>query len=141
MGRKGISKSQMQQMTLSELQQMKKQEIQGVDNEIYILGNPPFAGSSWQTDLQKNDIINLFPKTKKVDYIACWFLKGINFIQNSNTKMSFVTTNSICQGEQVQLVWNQILNNNVEIFFAHQSFKWQNKSLILLSYFFQNNQK
>jgi len=100
-------------------------------DEIYILGNPPYLGSSMQDEEQKKDkelVFSGLSDYKNLDYIACWFLKGTYFIKNSNAKLAFVTTNSINQGEQVAMLWPHILNKKIEIFFAHQSFKWKNNA-------------
>lgn len=99
--------------------------------EIYILGNPPYLGSSMQDKDQKQDlayICNKFPNYKNLDYIACWFVKGANYISNFNAAFSFVSTNSIFQGEQVALLWPHIFDLKLEIFFAHKSFKWTNNA-------------
>ena len=63
-----------------------------------------------------------------LDYICCWFLKASHFIEDSNSKYAFVTTNSISQGEQVSLLWPLIFCLDLEIFFAHPSFKWTNNA-------------
>lgn len=100
------------------------------NDEIYILGNPPYLGSSLQDIEQKKDMAIVFSKFKNfknLDYIACWFKRGADFIQHYNAKLAFVSTNSICQGEQVELLWPQIINR-LAIFFAHQSFKWTNNA-------------
>lgn len=100
-------------------------------NEIYILGNPPYLGSSMQSAEQKADMALVFAGIKdykNLDYIACWFLKGAKFIQNQNAQFAFVSTNSICQGEQVALLWTHVFNRNLEIGFAHTSFKWVNNA-------------
>jgi hypothetical protein len=100
-------------------------------DEIYILGNPPYLGSSMQDIGQKSDMALVFEGIKdykNLDYIAAWFLKGANYIQNINAQFAFVSTNSICQGEQVALLWPNILNKNLEIGFAHTSFKWNNNA-------------
>ena len=100
-------------------------------DEIYILGNPPYLGSSMQDDEQKKDlalVCNGFENYKNLDYIACWFVKGANYIVNSNACYAFVSTNSICQGEQVGLLWPYILEKNLEIKFAYTSFKWTNNA-------------
>lgn len=102
-----------------------------IDDEIYILGNPPYLGYSRQDKEQKKDIDLTFVginNYKKLDYIACWFYKATQYIQNTNCKYAFVTTNSITQGEQVALLWPIILNKNQEISFAYQSFKWSNNA-------------
>ena len=101
------------------------------DDEIYVLGNPPYLGSSMQNKEQKEDkgiVFNGVKNYKNLDYIACWFYKGSSYIKNSNIKLSFVTTNSINQGEQVVLLWPHIFNLGLEIFTAYKSFKWSNSA-------------
>ena len=99
-------------------------------DEIYILGNPPYLGSRNQDKEQKEDMkfVLLDVKNfKKLDYIASWFYLGAKYIKGFNAKCAFVSTNSICQGEQVSIIWPNILNK-VNINFAHQSFKWTNNA-------------
>lgn len=101
------------------------------EEEVYIMGNPPYLGSSLQNADQKTDVDNVLNKLdsyKNLDYIACWFYKGAEFIKNTNAKLALVTTNSICQGEQVILLWKPILELDIEIFFAYSSFKWSNNA-------------
>ena len=99
------------------------------DDEIYIIGNPPFLGSRNQDLIQKEDMKFSFKKDyKSLDYVAAWFFKGANYIEGINAKCAFVATNSICQGEQVSLIWKNILNDNLEIDFTHQSFLWNNNA-------------
>jgi type I restriction-modification system DNA methylase subunit len=101
------------------------------DSEIFILGNPPYIGSSMQDNEQKKEMDFVFKGIdgyKNLDYIACWFLIGSKYIHNSNAQLAFVSTNSISQGEQVGLLWPHIFNQHVEISFAHQSFKWKNSA-------------
>lgn len=98
-------------------------------NEIYILGNPPYLGSRNQNKEQKEDMKMVFTKDyKSLDYIAAWFYKGAEYIRGINAKCAFVSTNSISQGEQVALIWPRVLKDDLEICFAHQSFKWQNNA-------------
>jgi len=97
--------------------------------EIYILGNPPYSGYSKQTIMQREDMSIVFSFVKdykKLDYIACWFYKGTNFISGTSNQLSFVTTNSICQGIQVALLWRSLFELNIDIMFAHLPFKWSN---------------
>ncbi len=96
--------------------------------EIYIMGNPPYLGFSMQTKDQKNDLKYVWGKASKLDYISCWLYLAKQYIQNFNSSFSFVSTNSICQGEQVTLLWPHILNENIEIHFCHTSFKWTNSA-------------
>jgi type II restriction/modification system DNA methylase subunit YeeA len=101
------------------------------DDEVYIIGNPPYLGARLQDAVQKNDMDFVFHGIKKyrdLDYINCWFYKGAKYIKSNNAKCAFVTTNSICQGQQVPLIWPHILASNIEIDFAHQSFKWTNNA-------------
>lgn len=98
------------------------------EEEIYVIGNPPYLGSRNQDKAQKDDLKDLFKKDyKSLDYISAWFYKGAEYIAKHNKiKLAFVSTNSVTQGEQVSLLWPRIFNYGVEIFFAHQSFKWKN---------------
>ena len=101
------------------------------EDEIFILGNPPYQGSRKQDKEQKEDltaVLSSLTMYKDLDYIAAWFFKGANYLQKSNVKLAFVSTNSICQGEQVSLLWPYIFGLNLEIFFAFTSFKWKNNA-------------
>ena len=99
-------------------------------DEIYIIGNPPYLGSRNQDAEQKSDMEFVFRKDyKNLDYVLIWFYKGAKFIENCNAQLALVSTNSICQGEQVSLFWPKILNDIIEISFAHQSFKWTNNAI------------
>jgi len=101
-------------------------------DEIYILGNPPYVGSSMQDTTQKNDmdiVFEQFENYKNLDYIACWFKLASDFIKEFNATFAFVSTNSLCQGEQIALFWPYIIQgNHQEISFAHQSFSWSNNA-------------
>ena len=99
--------------------------------ETYICGNPPYAGSSKQTKSQKDDVESIFSKDVKkwrsFDYVACWFKKASDFAaSNSSTRFALVSTNSICQGEQVPILWPLLYEAGQDIFFAVRSFKWAN---------------
>lgn len=99
-------------------------------SEVYLIGNPPYQGSSLQDEGQKQDMQKVFlghAGYKNLDYIACWFKKGKEYIRNTNAKLAFVSTNSLCQGEQVGLFWPDV-TKDVEIGFAHTSFKWTNNA-------------
>ena len=101
------------------------------NDEIYILGNPPYLGYARQSPEQKKDMDFVFKSKenyKKLDFIACWFYLGASYIKNYNAQYSFVSTNSICQGEQVSLLWPIIFGGELEIGFAYTSFKWKNNA-------------
>ncbi|RTL13484.1 MAG: class I SAM-dependent DNA methyltransferase [Neisseriaceae bacterium] len=101
------------------------------DDEIYILGNPPYLGARLQNESQKYDMSLIFDGINgynNLDYIAAWFFKAGRYIETFKIKSAFVTTNSICQGEQVSLLWSHMFKFNIEISFAHLSFKWANNA-------------
>jgi hypothetical protein len=104
-------------------------------NEIrfdYIIGNPPFIGKSNQNSLQKTDMEKVFAGVKGagvLDYVTAWYLKAAQLIRNSKTKVAFVSTNSISQGEQVGILWNLLFNQfKIKIHFAHRTFSWSNEA-------------
>lgn len=101
------------------------------EEEVFVMGNPPYLGARLQKSEHKNDMEFVFQKIKgynNLDYIACWFYKGSLYIKNSKAIMGLVSTNSICQGEQVSLLWTHIINLDVAIDFAYTSFKWNNNA-------------
>jgi len=98
--------------------------------EIYILGNPPYAGFKMQSAEQKTDMDKVFTGAKEyksLDYIACWFIEAAQYI-GKNIKAALVATNSICQGVQVAMLWPKLFDLDVEIFFAHSTFQWSNNA-------------
>lgn len=99
-------------------------------DEVYVIGNPPYLGfKGWDAE-QKKDmsiVFSGFKTVNRLDYISCWFKKGADYIKGMNAKLAFVSTNSICQGEQVSLIWPYILKH-LEINFAYNSFKWTNNA-------------
>jgi type I restriction-modification system DNA methylase subunit len=101
------------------------------NGETYVLGNPPYAGSSMQTADQKGDFVDFFGTEgypRNLDYIALWFLKGTRFVSDGLADLGFVSTNSVCQGDHVGLLWPSILDAGVSISFAYQSFRWSNQA-------------
>ena len=101
------------------------------DEEVFIFGNPPYLGSSMQDASQKKDMEFSFMDVqgwKKLDYISAWFYKGALYCEDTSSQCAFVSTNSICQGEQVSLLWLPIFNHKIEIRFAVTSFKWSNNA-------------
>lgn len=100
------------------------------EDEIYLIGNPPYIGSKLQNKEQKEDLKGAIGepfKYKLMDYIAGWFFKGVDFINSASSKLAFVTTNSIFQGEQVSYIWKELLTK-ATIDFAYTSFKWGNSA-------------
>ena len=100
------------------------------EEEVFVMGNPPYLGARLQDDSQKADMECVFSNIRgfnNLDYIASWFYKGAQYIRGSKVRVAFVSTNSICQGEQVSLLWPYILNV-AEIYFAYSWFKWSNNA-------------
>ncbi|MBK8092975.1 MAG: class I SAM-dependent DNA methyltransferase [Verrucomicrobiaceae bacterium] len=101
------------------------------EHEIFVMGNPPYLGSAIQDAGQKADMAVVFKGVedyKNLDLIAAWFFKASRYLKSAKARCAFVTTNSICQGEQVAMLWPHVFNAGVEIAFAHLSFKWTNNA-------------
>ena len=98
----------------------------------YIIGNPPFIGAKIMSQSQRNDVVKQFDNIQGagvLDYVTAWYIKAAKYIQGSKTKVAFVSTNSIVQGEQTSILWGQMLNRyGIKIHFAHRTFKWSNEA-------------
>jgi hypothetical protein len=98
----------------------------------YILGNPPFGGSKYQTDEQRAEMKLVFDGVKgsgELDFVSAWYLIAAKYIQGTNIKVAFVSTNSITQGAQVGVLWDELLNGlGIKIHFAHKTFRWGNEA-------------
>ena len=110
-------------------------EIVNMDESTYILGNPPFIGMAWMSSEQQNDnrlVFNKYSKwssrTGRLDYVACWYAKAIDLIQKHNLSVAFVSTNSICHGDQARALAPIFIEEGLEIYFAHSTFKWLSES-------------
>ena len=105
-------------------------DFENEGGETYICGNPPYKGSTWQTDEQKSDLRAIFDgrtkSWKSLDYVAGWFIKAADYGTHTKSAAAFVSTNSICQGQQVPILWPLIFATGHQIAFAHTSFKWAN---------------
>ncbi len=105
-------------------------DFENEGGETYICGNPPYLGSRDQKDEHKSDLKALFDKRiqnwKSLDYVAGWFLKAADYSIKTQAFTAFVTTNSICQGLQVPILWTEIFRVGCSIEFAHTSFRWAN---------------
>ena len=98
--------------------------------ETYICGNPPYLGSKFQAKEQKEDMKAVFErytnKWASLDYVTAWFMKAAEYGRHTHSNAAFVSTNSICQGQQVAILWSAIFATEHEITFAYTSFKWKN---------------
>ncbi|MGR3565008.1 MAG: class I SAM-dependent DNA methyltransferase [Heliomarina sp.] len=105
-------------------------DFENEGGETYICGNPPYLGSVMQSAEQKSDLEAIFAHRtnswKSLDYVAGWFMKAADFGMHTQSSAAFVSTNSICQGQQVPILWPMIFDSGHEISFAHTSFKWAN---------------
>lgn len=102
------------------------------DKLNYIMGNPPFVGAQLMSKTQKNDVLGLFKGNKLagvLDYVACWYKLSTEFMKDTAIECAFVSTNSICQGEQVSALWKEIINSNYKINFAYPTFNWGSESI------------
>ncbi len=105
-------------------------DFENEGGETFICGNPPYLGATWQSAEQKDDLKAIFDhrcKTwKSLDYVSGWFMKAADYAMHTPCAAAFVSTNSICQGQQVPILWPLIFSGGSKIIFAHTSFKWAN---------------
>jgi hypothetical protein len=105
-------------------------DFENEGGETYICGNPPYKGSQTQTGEQKSDLAHVFDpfgvSSKQIDYVGGWFMKAAAYAQHTVADAAFVSTNSICQGRIVPILWPKIFETGAFIHFAHTSFKWAN---------------
>ncbi|TXF99224.1 class I SAM-dependent DNA methyltransferase [Massilia arenae] len=105
-------------------------DFENEGGETYLCGNPPYLGSKWQSEAQKRDLGAIFDRRvtnwKSLDYVAGWFMKAADYGTKTEATAAFVATNSICQGQQVPILWPNVFQTGSQIIFAHVSFKWAN---------------
>lgn len=98
----------------------------------FILGNPPFVGKTYQDSQQKSDMQSVFGNVKSsglLDYVTAWYIRASQTIQNTDVRCGFVSTNSISQGEQVGILWQELYSTyKIKIHFAHRTFSWKNEA-------------
>ena len=95
----------------------------------YIMGNPPFVGYAYQSKEQKEDLENLMKGFgKNIDFVAGWYYKASQLIQNTNIKCALVSTNSITQGEQPAILFKPLFEEGFRINFAYRTFRWDSES-------------
>jgi len=98
----------------------------------HVLGNPPFVGKKEQSAEQKADLDVVWGKEKGagvLDYVAAWYRKAAEYVQGTHVRCAFVSTNSISQGEQVGVLWADLLRKRgLKIHFAHRSFAWESEA-------------
>jgi hypothetical protein len=100
-------------------------------DEIYLIGNPPFKGHRGRSEAQRTEMKKVFKGFKSLgllDYVACWFWKGAEYIKDTNAELALVSTNSISQGEQVGTLWPSVFKKGVSIHLAYPTFSWANNA-------------
>lgn len=97
----------------------------------YVMGNPPFVGAKYQTELQRGDLEDVargLHNAGLLDYVCGWYLKAAEYVRGTSIPAAFVSTNSISQGEQVGILWNELFRRGIHILFAHRTFSWQSEA-------------
>ncbi len=106
-------------------------EVLSPGNCSYLLGNPPFVGAKFQTDAQRaemEEVAGGVANAGLLDYVTGWYLKAAEYIKGTPIQAAFVSTNSITQGEQVGLLWNELFRRGMHIRFAHRTFAWESEA-------------
>ena len=103
------------------------------DHLNYIIGNPPFVGARLMSENQKQDVIDIFGANWKnvgnMDYVCCWYKKAAELMKNApHARAALVSTNSICQGEQVANLWQKLFDDGIRINFAYRTFRWDSEA-------------
>jgi hypothetical protein len=129
--------------------EMDWQDVVPAEKIDYILGNPPFGGAKYQSAEQRGEMARIFDGVRSfglLDYVSAWYLRAVQYLRGEangqgtldalwpgkpprdRVKVAFVSTNSITQGEQVSVLWNELLRLGVKIHFAHRTFQWQSEA-------------
>lgn len=104
-------------------------EVLSPEECAYVIGNPPFLGYSNLSASQKEDRAAIFGKAGgTLDYVACWYKKAADYTRGTHGRCAFVSTNSICQGQQVEPLWKPLFEDGVAIDFAYPTFAWGNEA-------------
>lgn len=99
------------------------------ESTVYVLGNPPYLGGKKLSKEQSLDMdASGLKDRKQLDYIGCWFFKASEYIKGIDGKFSFVSTSSICQGEQVHLLWPHLFSQRLDLIYAYKPFRWTNNA-------------
>ena len=97
----------------------------------YIMGNPPFIGARLMNEEQKEDVSKIFEgvnNSGNIDYVGCWYYKAAEYMQGTAIETALVSTNSICQGEQMPILWKKIIDQGIKINFAYRTFRWDSEA-------------
>jgi hypothetical protein len=97
----------------------------------FVMGNPPFVGAKYQNESQRADLATVagdVPDSGLLDYVTLWYFRAISFCRDTQIRCAFVSTNSICQGEQAGVLWEALFQKGVHIHFGHRTFTWQSEA-------------
>lgn len=100
-------------------------------DDVFVLGNPPFVGHQWRTAEQQADMALVWGKEGRfgrLDYVTAWYRLAAHYIEGTRARCAFVSTNSICQGEQTGTLWSDLLARGIKIHFAHRTFTWESEA-------------
>jgi hypothetical protein len=100
-------------------------------DSVYLIGNPPFVGKKEQDSAQKAQVVSIWRGVAgagELDYVTCWYRKAADYIRGTKVRAAFVSTNSISQGEQVGIIWGDLLGRGIRIHFAHTTFEWESEA-------------
>lgn len=107
-------------------------EILPIEECSFILGNPPFIGSKYQSAEQRAEVKAIVGEKVRgvglLDYVTAWYFKAARYIQDTDIRVAFVSTNSVSQGEQAGVLWGELLKYGININFAHRTFAWQSEA-------------
>lgn len=105
-------------------------DFENTGGETYICGNPPYLGRKYQTQTHKDELRAVFngrcTDTLSLDYVAGWFARSCDYLEQTDAEAAFVCTNSLCQGIQASILWPVLFSQGVFISFALASMKWTN---------------
>lgn len=107
-------------------------DVVPADEVNFVIGNPPFLGARLQSAEQKQDVLAIFDNSRNagnIDYCGAWHMKAARYTEGTHARCAFVSTNSICQGEQVANIWKPLCDTGVHIDFAHNTFRWDNEAV------------
>ncbi|GHF09454.1 hypothetical protein GCM10016455_32870 [Aliiroseovarius zhejiangensis] len=104
----------------------------GPGGEVYVVGNPPFVGTTYRNDEQKADFKSVFEgrleSYGRLDFVCAWLLRASDYVKKHDARSALIATSSTVQGASVEPLWSEILSDGVRISFAHRSFKWRNNA-------------
>lgn len=106
-------------------------EVLEPNENVHILGNPPFLGDNTREADQLEDLKDVWGRdytVSRMDYVTGWYKKATGYFGARNGTWSFVSTNSIVQGDQPARLFKPIFEAGWQIKFAHRTFAWTSEA-------------